>query len=101
MISQYVFDEFLEHDFTSSEGYGLQSHFTDKNPPTIENAVATAIMEGITESVRHDIMDNGVKLQILAHLIAFVCNRLNLSLLYIPKGTNTIGVANLCSFKPK
>lgn len=100
MISQYVFDEFLEHDFTSSEGYGLQSHFTDKNPPTIENAVATAIMEGITESVRHDIMDNGVKLQILAHLIAFVCNRLNLSLLYIPKGTNTIGVANLCALSP-
>ncbi|TLD96705.1 2Fe-2S iron-sulfur cluster-binding protein [Helicobacter trogontum] len=100
MISRYVFDEFLEHDFTSSDGYGLQSHFTDKNPPTIENAVATAIMEGITESVRHDIMDQGVKLQILAHLVAFVCDRLNLALLYIPKGTNTLGVANLCDLTP-
>lgn len=97
MLSQYVFDEFLAHDFTSSDGYGLQSHFTDTNPPTIEHAVATAIMEGITESVQHDIMDNAIKLQILAHLVAFVCTKLSLRFLYIPKGTNTLGIANLCT----
>lgn len=101
IISQYVFDEFLEHDFTSTDGYGLQSYFTDNNPPTIENAVATAIMEGITESVQHDIMDNEIKFQILSHLVAFICAKLNLKLLYIPKGTNTIGVANLCNLSSK
>lgn len=100
LLSSYVFEEFLAHDFTSSEGYGLQSHYTASNPPTIEHAVATAIMEGITESVQNDIMDNAIKLQILAHLIAFICEKLSLKLLYIPKGTNTLGVANLCTLKP-
>lgn len=99
LLSSYVFEEFLAHDFTSSDGYGLQSRHNASNPPTIENAVATAIMEGITESVQNDIMDNVVKLQILAHLIAFICERLSLKLLYIPKGTNTLGVANLCELK--
>ncbi len=97
IISQFVFDEFLSHDFTNYDGYGLQSYHTESNPPNITEAVATTIMENITETMQQEFMDNENKLQILAHLLSFICQKLQLKLLFVPKGANVMGVSSICN----
>ena len=96
MISMAVLDEFIQHHFTNTIGLQIDSHYTSENPPNIAEAITNTIVQDLTKPIEKDIFDMETKIEILAHIIALLCQKLQLKLLYIPKDSNIIGIANLC-----
>ncbi|WP_233707755.1 2Fe-2S iron-sulfur cluster-binding protein [Helicobacter aurati] len=98
LISPYTIEEFIASDLQHIHGYGIALNHNDTtNPPSITEAVSATIAEGITKPIANMLMDTQSKIQIFAHLLAFVCCKLDLKILYIPQGANTLGIAHLCN----
>ncbi|RDU59586.1 2Fe-2S iron-sulfur cluster-binding protein [Helicobacter sp. MIT 14-3879] len=97
IISRHTIEEFIASDLQYAYGYGIALHHNDKtNPPSIAQAVSATIAEDIIKPVANVLMDTQTKIQIFAHLLAFLSQKLELKILYIPKGANIMGIANLC-----
>ncbi|RDU62601.1 NADH-quinone oxidoreductase subunit G [Helicobacter didelphidarum] len=96
MISLQGIEEFICNDLKYIHGYGLSLHHNATNPPSITEAISTTIAENLTEPIANDLMDKEAHIEIFAHLLAFLCQKLELKLLYVPKETNILGIANIC-----
>lgn len=97
LISQSSLEEFVASELGYLGGYGIKTSQSASNPPSIAEAVSATIAEDLTKEVASELMDSATKLEILANLLAFLCQNLGLKLLYVPKGANVLGVANLCA----
>ena len=82
-------------DFIDSIAY--DSYEIELGQQSIQEAVGTTIAQDIAKGASDSLLDMESRVEIFSRIVNFVCQKLELKTCYIPKDSNTIGIANLCA----